>query len=48
MANIETNRDAVDRLNGLVKISSKDWTDDIIESPELVPDHPNDDDRISS
>jgi predicted DNA-binding antitoxin AbrB/MazE fold protein len=48
VVDIEIKRDAVDRLGGLVRISRKDWTDEIIESPEIEPDLSNDADRISS
>jgi len=37
VVDIEIKRDAVDRLGGLVKISRKDWTDELVESPELEP-----------
>jgi predicted DNA-binding antitoxin AbrB/MazE fold protein len=37
VVDIEIKRDAVDRLGGLVKISRKDWLDEVVESPELEP-----------
>jgi len=37
VVDIEIRRDAVDRLGGLVKISRRDWLDEVVESPELEP-----------
>ena len=37
VVDIEIRRDAVDRLGDLVKISRKDWLDEVVESPELEP-----------
>ena len=37
VVDIEIKRDAVDRLGGLVKISRKDWLDEVVESPEPEP-----------
>lgn len=37
VVDIEIRRDAVDRLGSLVKISRRDWLDEVVESPELEP-----------
>ena len=37
VVDIEIKRDAVDRLGGLVKISRKDWVDELVTSPDLEP-----------
>lgn len=37
VVDIEIKRDAVDRLGGLVKISRKDWVDELVKSPDLEP-----------
>lgn len=37
IVDIEIKKNAVDQLGGLVKISRRDWVDEIIDSPDLEP-----------
>ena len=37
VVDIEIKIDAIDRLGGLVRISRKDWVDELVKSPDLEP-----------